>query len=90
VYREITEDATAPLYHRMKTWILLGSALEDWDESNDCYPKAQSMWHIVRRWHRSGENAETDTAMEELRGELEGLEEALAKRSQHMISMRRV
>jgi hypothetical protein len=49
-----------------------------WDEAWDCYLKAQAMWHIVRRWHRAGEDAETNSMLEELHGELGVLKEALA------------
>ena len=37
------------------------------------------MWHIVRCWHRAGENAEVDATMGQRCISLEVLREALAK-----------
>jgi tetratricopeptide (TPR) repeat protein len=75
----LLDYGAAPRYHRMKTWILLGNCLGDWDEAHDSYVEAETMWRIVRRWHRAGEDAKVDAAMEELRVSLEELKETLAK-----------
>jgi hypothetical protein len=75
----LLDEGAAPRYHRMKTWILLGNCLGDWDEAHDSYVEALTMWQIVRRWHRAGEDAKVDATMEELRVSLEELKEALAK-----------
>lgn len=58
-----TDDSAAPRHHRTETWILLGNCFEDWDGAIDCYNKAQSMWHIMRRWNRAGEDAEIDASI---------------------------
>lgn len=51
--------------------------LGSWEEANGCYIKAQFMWRICRRWNAPGENALVDENLEEIRVELEELEEAL-------------
>jgi hypothetical protein len=73
--QEILEDAAAPAYHRMKSWILLEICLGDWD--NDCYLKAESTWRIMRRWNRAGEDASNDAMLAELHGKLEELKKTL-------------
>ena len=77
--QEILEDGATPRYHRMKPWILLEDCLGVWDEAIDCYNKAQSVWQIVRRWSRAGDDAEADAALEELYSELEALKKTLAE-----------
>ncbi|KAK4497263.1 hypothetical protein PRZ48_011713 [Zasmidium cellare] len=75
--RELLDEPVLPRYHRMKTWVLLGAIVGDWEEANDCCARANSLWRIVRRWHPAGVNEKTDRAMQELRDMLDELEETL-------------
>lgn len=52
--------------------------LGDWEEANECFIQAQSVWQIVRRWHPFGGDEAVDASLEELRVALERLNEALA------------
>lgn len=74
---ELLDDGAAPRFHRMKAWILLAYVLGDWHEANDCFVKADSLWLIVRRWYRVGDDAGVDESLEELRLELDELKNVL-------------
>ncbi|KAF2129996.1 hypothetical protein P153DRAFT_228893 [Dothidotthia symphoricarpi CBS 119687] len=71
--RELLSDTAIPRYHRMKTFILLGSILANWDEANRCRILAEGQWHIVRRLHPEGADATVDGYMRELRESLDEL-----------------
>lgn len=60
--QEILADGAAPCYHRMKVWILLGNCFEDCGMklSTAITRLSLSMWHIMRRWNRAGEDAKID------------------------------
>ena len=62
----------------MRTLLLLGSVAKDWSEPNACREEVDFLWRITRRWHPMGENSDIDTALDELRGELDELTRALA------------
>lgn len=74
---ELLADGAAPRYHRMKTWILLAYVLGDWNDANDCFVKAESLWQIVRRWHTVGEDAKVDRSLEDIQVALVELKEIL-------------
>ncbi|KAH6633737.1 hypothetical protein C7974DRAFT_375781 [Boeremia exigua] len=46
--RNILDDATCPLYYRMKTMILLESVITDWNDANECRADAE-MWLVATR-----------------------------------------
>lgn len=71
--RDILDDPACPRYHRMKCLVLLGSALGDWNEANDCWKEAKALWRITRSFHPVGQAAGVDDALNELREELDGL-----------------
>jgi hypothetical protein len=74
---ELLEDDAMPRYHRMKTLILLGTILGDWDEANECRIDAWSLYELVRRWHYKGDNGAADKLLDEIRTELVSLDDAL-------------
>jgi hypothetical protein len=63
----------------MKTLVLLGATVGDWDEANDCFVDAELLWKIERRWNPEDRNATLDTFMAEIREALDGLSQALAE-----------
>ncbi|KAK3074927.1 hypothetical protein LTR53_002238 [Teratosphaeriaceae sp. CCFEE 6253] len=75
--RELLAEPAIPRYHRMKTLILLGSTLGDWEEAEECRVRAEAIWRIVRRWQPEGQDVEVDAAMKELREALEDLHVAI-------------
>lgn len=77
--REILDDRACPGYHRMKTLILLGSILGDWDEANTCRIYAHSLWVIARRHWPEGKDARIEQALEEVRGLIQDLGGVLAE-----------
>jgi hypothetical protein len=38
---ELLEDSAIPTYYRIKTLVLLGLILADWEEANECRVKAE-------------------------------------------------
>ncbi|KAK5734454.1 hypothetical protein LTR17_008955 [Elasticomyces elasticus] len=74
---ELLDEPAIPRFHRMKTLILLGNVLGDWNEAEDCRVRAEAIWRVVRRWHPEGADEEVDTAMQELRVSLDDLHEVL-------------
>ncbi|KAF2166335.1 hypothetical protein M409DRAFT_23527 [Zasmidium cellare ATCC 36951] len=44
--RTLLDDPALPRYHRMKTWVLLGSIVGDWEEAEEFCVKARSLWRI--------------------------------------------
>lgn len=77
--RELLDDSAAPKYHRMKTLILLGSILSDWDDADDCRLAAENLWSIVRRRHPEGADSTVDGIMAEIRESLDDMYTALEK-----------
>lgn len=75
--RALLNEPAIPRYHPIKTLILLGSSLGDWQEAEDCRVRADALWRVVRRWHSEGEDAEIDVAVTELRDALNALTTAL-------------
>jgi hypothetical protein len=74
---KLLDEPNIPRYHKMKTLVLLGATVGDWDEAYDCLVAAESLWKIVRRWHPEGKNATLDTGMAEIRESIEELNQAL-------------
>jgi hypothetical protein len=83
----LLEDYAIPRYHKMKTLILLGSVLGDWDESNDCRVAAELLWQTMRRWNPAGKDATTDEAMAEIRELIDDLTEALKAKQPSAIDL---
>jgi hypothetical protein len=81
--RELLHDSALPRYHRIRTLVLLGSAVEyecsssfldkclpfhrDWREGRRCCVEADTLWRRVRLLHPAGENEKNDASMDELR-----------------------
>ncbi|EME44172.1 hypothetical protein DOTSEDRAFT_24258 [Dothistroma septosporum NZE10] len=57
----------------MKTWTLLDQCLEDWEEVNEYFMDAESMWRLVQCWRAVGSDADVDTSLEELQLELKDI-----------------
>jgi hypothetical protein len=76
---KLLNEPDIPRHHKMKTLVLLGATVGDWDEANDCFVAAQSLWKIERRWHPEGKNETLDKFMVEIREALDGLSQALAE-----------
>lgn len=66
-------------YHRMKTLVLLGSVIADWNDANQCRVDAEALWRTTRRSIPEGYDKATDEHMHEIREELDGLIEVLDK-----------
>ncbi|KAH6639617.1 hypothetical protein C7974DRAFT_135509 [Boeremia exigua] len=66
-----------PEYHRIRTLILVGSILGDWEEADNCRRDAWALYKTVRRWHPKGKDRTADGHLDDLRAELEDLDEAL-------------
>ena len=49
-----TVRAAIPRYHRMRTLLLLGSTVGDWDEAHEYWENAETLGRIVRRWRPAG------------------------------------
>ncbi|PPJ60805.1 hypothetical protein CBER1_02329 [Cercospora berteroae] len=75
--KEILAEGACPRTLRIRTIILLGNTLGDLAEASECYVEAHTLWRIVRRWNPAGEDEKMDTAMAELKQELDDLKEAL-------------
>jgi hypothetical protein len=82
--RELLNDGDIPRWHRMKALIMLGSIAEDAAEAADCYRTADSLWWMVRRKTPTLDDGKVDRSVDrslnEIRSELDGLEEALGIR----------
>jgi hypothetical protein len=74
--RGLLGDPAIPRYQRMKSLVLLGLIVGDWQEADKCYIKGDALWQIVRRWEPEG-NVEVDEALQEIRDSLDGLDTAL-------------
>ncbi|KAI8932754.1 hypothetical protein NX059_010244 [Plenodomus lindquistii] len=72
-------DSACPRYHRIRTLIVLGHIIANWDEADQCRIDAEALWGVTRPWHPEGEDETTDKQMAEIREELDGLFEVLAK-----------
>lgn len=75
--KQLLEDPAIPRYHRIKTYLLLGSCVEEWTEAESYRSRAETLWRIVRRWHQEGEDAKIDAALQELRTSLDFLQQDL-------------
>ncbi|EUC43439.1 hypothetical protein COCMIDRAFT_100857 [Bipolaris oryzae ATCC 44560] len=75
--RELLEDPVVPRFHRMKTLLLLGSALEDLNEACDCLEEADKLWKLIRSYHLEGQDVDVDKTMAEVRASLDQLAKAL-------------
>ena len=74
---KLLEDDAIPIYDRKEVLILLGLILGDWDESNKCRNDARALYQLVRRWHREGDDAAADKYLNEIRAQLDNLDDAL-------------
>jgi hypothetical protein len=91
--RELLQDIDLPRYHRIRTLVLCGSAVEygcsspcldkclplhrDWREGRCCCLEADTLWRLVRHLHPAGENEKNDAALDELRDYILELRAAL-------------
>lgn len=57
---------------------MLASVAEDAAEAKDCYATADSLWQMVRR-ASTVDHGEVDRSLNEIRGELDELKDALTK-----------
>ncbi|KAL1592497.1 hypothetical protein SLS59_009730 [Nothophoma quercina] len=76
---DILEDSACPRYHRMKTLVLLGSVIADWNDANQCRVDAEALWQTTRNYYPEGFDKATDEHMHEVREKLDGLIEVLDK-----------
>ncbi|KAH6629374.1 hypothetical protein C7974DRAFT_454094 [Boeremia exigua] len=72
----LAEEAI-PKYYRMKTLILLGIIVGDWEEANRYYVAADHMWHTVRGYHPEGTDKDVEESITEIRECLDSLRVAL-------------
>ncbi|KAJ5022896.1 hypothetical protein PSV08DRAFT_250439 [Bipolaris maydis] len=75
--RGMLEDPDIPRYHRIKTLLMLASALEDPYEASKCWLDATALWTSIRFWNPEGQNSKLDELMEEIRMSLEELSKAV-------------
>jgi hypothetical protein len=73
----LLKEEAIPRYHKMRTLILLGTIVGDWDEANRYHIAAEGMWRIVRRYHPVGDDEGVEKAIAELRELLDELDAAL-------------
>jgi len=70
-------DDAVPLYHRMKTLLLLSSVTSDLDEAQRYRAQAEASWRIVSGQHALGRHSEVDTELSRCRKCLDELAEVL-------------
>jgi hypothetical protein len=73
----LLNDPAIPIFHRIKTLILLASTLGDWNDANEHRIEAETLWRAVRRWHPQGRDTIVDEHMTEIRGTLDELDAVL-------------
>ena len=71
--RALLAEPAIPRSLRIKTLLLLGSTLGDWEEAEDCRVRADSLWRDTRRWQPAGFDVGFDKAMADLREGLDKL-----------------
>lgn len=76
--RDLIKDPAIPRYHRLKTLAMLASVVDDSAEANQFRLTAEALWDMVRDDHPVGSNQRVDRRLAGLRGELDGIKEALA------------
>ncbi|XPS81499.1 hypothetical protein M3J09_013432 [Ascochyta lentis] len=64
----------------MKTLVLLGSVIGDWNEANGCRPDADVLWRTTQNRFPESFDEATDEHMREIREELDSLTEVLDKK----------
>jgi hypothetical protein len=73
----LLREETIPRYHKMRTLILLGTIVGDWEEARMYHVAADGMWRIVRQYHPVGADEGVERALAELRELLDDLNDAL-------------
>jgi hypothetical protein len=73
----LLREETIPRYHKMRTLILLGTIVGDWEEARRYHIAAEAMWRYVRRYHPVGADEGVERAIAELRELLDDLNDAL-------------
>jgi hypothetical protein len=73
----LLREETIPRYHKMRTLILLGTIVGDWNEAHRYHVAAEAMWRYVRRYHPVGADEGVERAIAELRELLDDLNDAL-------------
>lgn len=69
--QDLLEDGDLPRYHRIKTLIFLATAIEGWDDIEECRLEAENLWAMARRWSPEGRDFKNDQAFDELRTALD-------------------
>ncbi|KAK3057643.1 hypothetical protein LTR09_001827 [Extremus antarcticus] len=75
--QKLLAEPAIPRYHRMRTLLLLGSTVGDWDEAHEYWENAETLGRIVRRWRPAGEDEAIDVPMRALRVEIDDLKKIL-------------
>jgi hypothetical protein len=73
----LLREETIPQYHKMRTLILLGTIVGDWEEVRMYHVAAEAMWRYVRRYHPVGADEGVERAIAELRELLDDFNDAL-------------
>lgn len=70
--RKIVDDSACPRFYQVKTLVLLGSTLGDWEEAKMCCEDAEALWQATRQWYNGQwyNGQETDEDVKELLAEL--------------------
>jgi hypothetical protein len=74
---DLLADDAIPRYHRIRKLILLDLILGDWNKANECRIYAWALYELVLRWHSTGSNPTADAYLNEIRNELDDLDNAL-------------
>ena len=71
--QNLLEDPDLPRYHRIKTLVLLGSAFNEWDETETCRLEAERLWEQARRHYSHIDNPDASRALAKLRVDLDSV-----------------
>ena len=71
----LVERSDLPLYYRVKTLMLLGTMIKDWNLAEIYRQEAEDVWHDAHRCNPPGKDVAVDTSLEYLRECLDQLKE---------------
>ncbi|KFZ16758.1 hypothetical protein V502_04924 [Pseudogymnoascus sp. VKM F-4520 (FW-2644)] len=71
--QNLLEDPDLPRYHRIKTLVLLGSSLNEWDETETCRLEAERLWEQARRHCAQLDNPDAPRALAKLSVDLDAV-----------------
>lgn len=79
---KVLTDPSCTRYVRIKTWVLLGAATDDWFEAKRYHQDAFRLWVIVERWRPAGENKAFEAALQQCKAVIDDLGDALKEQAE--------